>query len=250
MSGTITSLEPRAAVRLDQVTKIYGRGDNAVTALREVSAALEPGSFTAVMGPSGSGKSTFLHVAAGLDRPTSGEVFVGDVALGALDETRRTKLRRDRVGFVFQSYNLVPSLTVKQNVTLPGRLAGRRPNRAWVREVLDRVGLTDRANHRPAELSGGQAQRTAIARVVVMRPDVLFADEPTGALDSRSGADILELLRQSVDELHQTVVMVTHDPRAASYADAVLYLSDGRIVDESDEPSVTAIADRLTGLGG
>ena len=164
MSGTITSLEPRAAVRLDQVTKIYGRGDNAVTALREVSAALEPGSFTAVMGPSGSGKSTFLHVAAGLDRPTSGEVFVGDVALGALDETRRTKLRRDRVGFVFQSYNLVPSLTVKQNVTLPGRLAGRRPNRAWVREVLDRVGLTDRANHRPAELSGGQAQRTTIAR--------------------------------------------------------------------------------------
>jgi putative ABC transport system ATP-binding protein len=245
-----STIDPCAAVRLQHVSKIYGRGDNAVTALRDVSVELPHGSFTAVMGPSGSGKSTFLHVAAGLDRPTSGEVFVGDLALGGLDETSRTKLRRDRIGFVFQTYNLVPSLTVKQNVGLPSRLAGRRPDRARVREVLARVGLTGRANHRPAELSGGQQQRTAIARAAVMRPDVLFADEPTGALDSRSGTDILQLLRQSVDEWHQTVVMVTHDPHAAAYADSVLYLSDGRVVDESVDPSVSTIAHQLTTWGG
>ncbi|WP_344901329.1 ABC transporter ATP-binding protein [Actinomadura meridiana] len=200
------------------------------------------------MGPSGSGKSTFLHCAAGLDRPTSGVVHLGGVSLAGLNETKLTELRRSRVGFVFQSFNLVSSLTVQQNIDLPGRLSGTRAERGWRREVVDRLGLADRLGHRPAQLSGGQQQRVAIARALVTRPDVLFADEPTGALDVRTAQRILTLLRSVVDETGQTVVMVTHDPVAASYADSVLFLTDGRIVDEMTEPGADRIAEHMTRL--
>jgi putative ABC transport system ATP-binding protein len=238
------------AVRLDRVTKTYGKGASAVAALRDVTIALPQGSFTAVMGPSGSGKSTFMHCAAGLDRPTSGVVRLGDTDLTTLREPKLTELRRERVGFVFQAFNLLPSLTAVQNVTLPLRLAGARTDTAWLREVLDRVGLTQRAGHRPAELSGGQQQRVAIARALVTRPDVVFADEPTGALDTRTGREVLGLLRQVVDELRQTVVMVTHDPVAASYADRVLFLADGHFVGELTAPTAAQVAARMTSLEG
>ncbi|RMI38961.1 ABC transporter ATP-binding protein [Actinomadura harenae] len=234
---------------MSEVCKVYGRNGSAVAALREVSVTLPAGAFTAVMGPSGSGKSTFLHCAAGLDRPTSGEVRLGGTALSGMSETRLTELRRERVGFVFQSFNLVPSLTVEQNVTLPLKLARRKPDRDLLAEVLRRVGLSERATHRPGELSGGQQQRVALARALVTRPDVVFGDEPTGALDTMTAQDVLRLLRQTVDELGQTVVMVTHDPVAASYADTVLFLADGRIVDTLDVPSASAVADRMTRLG-
>ncbi|MFC5182707.1 ABC transporter ATP-binding protein [Actinomadura harenae] len=237
------------AVVMSEVCKVYGRNGSAVAALREVSVTLPAGAFTAVMGPSGSGKSTFLHCAAGLDRPTSGEVRLGGTALSGMSETRLTELRRERVGFVFQSFNLVPSLTVEQNVTLPLKLARRKPDRDLLAEVLRRVGLSERATHRPGELSGGQQQRVALARALVTRPDVVFGDEPTGALDTMTAQDVLRLLRQTVDELGQTVVMVTHDPVAASYADTVLFLADGRIVDTLDVPSASAVADRMTRLG-
>jgi putative ABC transport system ATP-binding protein len=236
------------AVRLRRVTKTYGKGASAVQALREVTLALPKGSFTAVMGPSGSGKSTLMHCAAGLDRPTSGTVHLGEVELTGLREPRLTVLRRQRVGFVFQAFNLLPSLTAAQNITLPLRLAGARPDPAWLRQVLDRVGLTSRAGHRPAQLSGGQQQRVAIARALVTRPEVVFADEPTGALDIRSGREVLGLLRQVVDGLGQTVVMVTHDPVAASYADRVLFLADGRFVGELSGPTAERIAERMTRL--
>jgi putative ABC transport system ATP-binding protein len=238
------------AVRLEGVSKVYGRGAGAVQALRGVSVALPYGSFTAVMGPSGSGKSTLLQTAAGLDRPTGGHAWIGPVDLSKLSQTRLTELRRDRVGFVFQAFNLVPSLTVEQNVTLPLRLAGRRADRRLVAEVLGRVGLTERRRHRPAELSGGQQQRVAIARALITRPEVLFADEPTGALDLRTSREVLGLFRQLVDTLGQTVVMVTHDPMAASYADSVLFLADGRIVDQLDRPTAEAVAERMTALTG
>jgi putative ABC transport system ATP-binding protein len=237
-----------AVVALRQVTKTYGKGASAVHALREVTVALPRGSFTAVMGPSGSGKSTFMHCAAGLDRPTGGAVQLGEVELTALREPDLTRLRRERVGFVFQAFNLLPSLTAAQNVTLPLRLAGLRPDPAWLRQVLDRVGLTGRAGHRPAQLSGGQQQRVAIARALVTRPEVVFADEPTGALDTRTGRTVLGLLRQVVDELGQTVVMVTHDPVAAAYADRVLFLADGRFVGELTDPTAARIAERMTHL--
>jgi putative ABC transport system ATP-binding protein len=236
------------AVRLRQVTMTYGKGASAVQALREVTLALPKGSFTAVMGPSGSGKSTLMHCAAGLDRPTSGTVHLGEVELTGLREPRLTVLRRQRVGFVFQAFNLLASLTAVQNITLPLRLAGARPDPAWLRQVLDRVGLTSRAGHRPAQLSGGQQQRVAIARALVTRPEVVFADEPTGALDTRSGREVLGLLRQVVDGLGQTVVMVTHDPVAASYADRVLFLADGRLVGELTGPTAERIAQRMTRL--
>jgi putative ABC transport system ATP-binding protein len=239
-----------AAVRLDSVSKVYGKGDGAVTALRQVSLALPRGSFTAVMGPSGSGKSTLMHLAAGLDRPTDGVVWLGDLAFSKIKEPKLTMARRERVGFVFQAFNLVPSLSAWDNILLPLRLAGRRADDAWVRSVVARVGLADRVKHRPAELSGGQQQRVAIARALAARPEVIFADEPTGALDSRTGGEILSLLRDAVDGLGQTVVMVTHDPRAASYADRVLFLADGRIVDELDAPTVERVAARITRLGG
>jgi putative ABC transport system ATP-binding protein len=221
-------------VQLWAVTKVYGSGDQAVTALKAVTIGFAPGTFTAIMGPSGSGKSTLLHCAAGLDRPTQGKVFVGGVDLGGLKENALTRLRRTHVGFVFQSFNLMPSLTAWDNVALPLRLAGRRPSRGQVREALTEVGLVDRARHRPTELSGGQQQRVAIARALVTRPAVVFADEPTGALDTGTSREVLGLLRQAVDRHGQTVVMVSHDPVAASYADRVVFLADGQIVDALD----------------
>jgi putative ABC transport system ATP-binding protein len=252
LSNELALMDPAAvtlAIRLDGVTKIYGKGAGAVTALDGVSVGFARGTFVAVMGASGSGKSTLLHVAAGLDRPTSGSVHLGETDLSRLSETKLTELRRRRIGFVFQAFNLVASLTAGQNVTLPFRLAGDRPDRAWVREVLERTGLADRVKHRPAELSGGQQQRVAIARALVTRPEVVFADEPTGALDSRISREILGLLRDSVDSLGQTVVMVTHDPIAASYADRVVFLDDGQFVDGLDAPTADTVAERLAHLG-
>ncbi len=236
------------SVRLESVTKVYGRGGNSVTALGDVSLALSSGSFTALMGPSGSGKSTFLQCAAGLDRPTSGSIYLGEVDLAGLSEDALSRLRRETVGFVFQSFNLVPSLTAVQNITLPLRLAKQRPDKQWLGEVIDRVGLGKRAKHKPGELSGGQQQRVAIARALVTRPRVIFADEPTGALDTRTGRDILGLLRESVDGLEQTVAMVTHDPNAASYADTVVFLADGQVVDTMTAPSSDRVAERMTHL--
>ncbi|WP_409184235.1 ABC transporter ATP-binding protein [Amycolatopsis sp. VS8301801F10] len=232
------------AVRLESVRKEYGR----VTALDGVSLSFPRGGFTAVMGPSGSGKSTFLHCAAGLDRPTSGSVLLDDQELGKLSETQLTKLRRDKVGFVFQAFNLLPALTVEQNVVLPLRLAGRRADRRRVAEMLGHVGLSDRRKHLPGQLSGGQQQRVAIARALVSRPAVLFADEPTGALDTRTAGEILGLLSESVRG-GLTVVMVTHDPVAASYADRVVFLADGRVAGELHRPTATAVAERMTHLG-
>jgi putative ABC transport system ATP-binding protein len=237
------------SVRLSSVSKLYGSGHNTVAALRDLSLGLARGSFTAVMGPSGSGKSTFLHCAAGLDRPTSGTVRLADVDLGDLDEDALSRLRRERIGFVFQSFNLVPSLTAEQNITLPLRLAKRGADADWLTEVTQRVGLGQRIKHKPGELSGGQQQRVAIARALIARPEVIFADEPTGALDTKTGKDILTLLREAVDDLGQTVVMVTHDPIAASYADTVVFLADGEIVDTIDAPSSELVAERMTHLG-
>jgi putative ABC transport system ATP-binding protein len=236
------------AIRLRRLTRTYGSGDGAVTALDDLSLSFAASTFTAVMGPSGSGKSTLLHCAAGLDRPTAGSVLLGETDLTTLTENRLTVLRRERIGFVFQSYNLLPALTAEQNVALPLRLAGRRPARAQVREVLDRIGLGDRAGHRPGELSGGQPQRVAIARALITRPEVLFADEPTGALDSATGRDVLRLLRALVDEQRQTIILVTHDPVAASYADRVVFLADGRLSGELRSPSAGAVAARMTRL--
>jgi putative ABC transport system ATP-binding protein len=241
----------RAAVRLDSVTKIYGRGDRAVTAMSNVSVAVPSGTFTAVMGPSGSGKSTFLHCAAGLDRPTSGSVYLGSAGadLSTLSETELTKLRRGRIGFVFQAFNLLAALNVRQNITLPLRLAGRRADRAVLAQALARVGLSGRAGHLPSQLSGGEQQRVAIARALITRPEVVFADEPTGALDTVTAREILKLLRHTVDATGQTVVMVTHDPVAAAYADSVLFLADGHIVEVAPRQSADQIAERMTRLG-
>jgi putative ABC transport system ATP-binding protein len=237
------------SVVLHEVRRVYGRGGNAVTALNGISIKFAPGTFTAVMGPSGSGKSTFLHCAAGLDRPTSGSVMIDGRPLAELNERRLTVLRRERIGFVFQSFNLLPALTVWQNVCLPQELDGRRPDKQAVREVLDRVGLGGRHKHRPGELSGGQQQRVAIARALVARPAVIFADEPTGALDTRTAADVLELLREPVRTQGQTVVMVTHDPVAASYADQVVFLADGTLAGSLSVPTAEQVADRMTHLG-
>ncbi|WP_433512325.1 ABC transporter ATP-binding protein [Nonomuraea sp. CA-143628] len=236
-------------LRLDAVSKVYGKGQGAVAALREVSVGIPRGSFTAVMGPSGSGKSTFLHCAAGLDVPSSGSVRLGGTELAGMDETALTELRRQRIGFVFQAFNLVSALTVIENITLPLRLAGVRVDRAWLDKVVSKVGLTGRTGHRPAQLSGGQQQRVAIARALVTRPEVVFGDEPTGALDTMTARDVLTLLREIVDGTGQTVVMVTHDPVAASYADAVLFLADGRIVDSVAAPTSERVAERMTRLG-
>ncbi|MET8944886.1 ABC transporter ATP-binding protein [Streptomyces sp. NPDC004542] len=236
------------AVRLENVHKVYGAASTTTTALDGVSVGFAPGSFTAVMGPSGSGKSTFLHCAAGLDRPTSGKVLLGGRDLAELDETQLTKLRREQVGFVFQAFNLMPALTVEQNVMLPLKLAGRKPDRHRIREVIERVGLGERIRHRPSQLSGGQQQRVAIARALAVRPTVLFADEPTGALDTTTAAEVLTLLRESVATDGQTIVMVTHDPVAASYADTVVFLADGRFVDQLHTPTPDAVAERMTRL--
>ncbi|MFD4637730.1 ABC transporter ATP-binding protein [Lentzea sp. NPDC058436] len=237
------------ALSLQAVRKVYGSGGGAVTALDEVTVAIRRGTFTAVMGPSGSGKSTFLHCASGMDRPTSGRVLLGDTDLGGLKETALTQVRRDRIGFVFQAYNLLPSLTVEQNITLPLRLAGRAADQAWLREIVGRVGLDGRLDRLPAELSGGQQQRVAIARALVARPEVVLADEPTGALDSRTAHQVLGLLRSIVDEMGQTVLMVTHDPVAASAAHSVLFLADGRLAGELAGPTPEKVAERMTHLG-
>ena len=235
-----------AAVSLRDVRKAYGHGGSAVTALDGISTEFARRTFTAVMGQSGSGKSTLLHCAAGLDRPTSGAVQLGDTDLGGLSETALTKLRRTRIGFVFQAFNLVSALSVRENILLPARLSGTRLDRRWLAEVVQRVGIADRMRHRPAQLSGGQQQRVAIARALAVRPDVIFCDEPTGALDSRTAADVMGLLRDAVDRTGQTVVMVTHDPVAASYADRVVVLADGMIADDVPAPGVDAIAELLT----
>ncbi|AUH40833.1 ABC transporter ATP-binding protein [Streptomyces sp. CMB-StM0423] len=243
---------PHEALRLVKVTKVYGTGgaeEAAVTALDGVTLSLPAGSFTAVMGPSGSGKSTLLQCAAGLDRPDSGVVMVDGAEMTGGSETELTKFRRERIGFVFQQYNLLPTLNVAQNVVLPLKLAGRRVDRARVREVLARVGLADRMRHRPDQLSGGQRQRVAIARALVAAPSVVFADEPTGALDTRSARDVLGLLQETVRVDRRTVVMVTHDPVAASYADSVLFLADGRLVGQMNAPTADAVAERMTRLG-
>lgn len=240
---------PRAAVRLTDVTRTYGSGRTRVTALDDVSLTLAPGSFTAIMGPSGSGKSTFLHCAAGLDQPTRGSVWLGDTEISALKPKARTVFRRNHIGFVFQAYNLMAALTVEQNVTLPLLLAGRTADRAHLDHVLDAVGLADKRHRRPAEMSGGQQQRVAIARALITQPHAVFADEPTGALDSRTGRQVLDLLRRTTTELGQTIVMVTHDPVAAAHADRVVFLADGRLVGRMDSPTPAAVADHMTHLG-
>ncbi|MBO2454468.1 ABC transporter ATP-binding protein [Actinomadura barringtoniae] len=241
-------MDNEAMVTVSRVGKTYGRRDNKVAALDDVSVRFPGGRFTAVMGPSGSGKSTLLQCAAGIDRVDSGEVELAGTFLNKLSESALTKLRRDRIGFVFQAFNLVPSLTARQNVALPLMLAGRRPKRRDVDAALDRLGLADRRRHRPGEMSGGQQQRVAIARALVTRPQVLFADEPTGALDSRSSRQVMDLLRELVDQQRQTIVMVTHDPVAASFADEVLFLADGRIAGSLEAPTPELVAARITKL--
>jgi putative ABC transport system ATP-binding protein len=234
-----------AAVRAVAVSKVYGEGGTRVVALDDVTADFGRAAFTAIMGPSGSGKSTLMHCLAGLDSVTTGQVYVGDTEVNSLDEKRLTVLRRDRIGFVFQSFNLVPTLTALENITLPLDLAGRSPDRTWLDTVIDTVGLRDRLSHRPSELSGGQQQRVACARAMAARPEVIFADEPTGNLDSRASAEILGFLRQTVDDVGQTIIMVTHDPVSAAYADRALFLADGRIVDDVEDPSAETVLTRM-----
>ncbi|WP_033351501.1 ABC transporter ATP-binding protein [Kitasatospora aureofaciens] len=236
------------AVELRSVEKKYGRGAGEVAALRDLSLSFDRGSFTAVMGPSGAGKSTFLHCAAGLDRPTSGSVWLAGTDLGTLDEAQLTMLRRERVGFIFQAYNLLGSLTVAENITLPLLLAGVAAEPGWLDQVARRVGLSDRLQHRPAQLSGGQQQRVAIARALITKPEVIFADEPTGALDSRTGRQVLSLLREIVDRDGNTVVMVTHDPVTASFAQRVVFLADGAFAEEMAAPTADRVAARMTRL--
>ncbi|MGI5484844.1 ABC transporter ATP-binding protein [Streptomyces lavendofoliae] len=235
----------KPAARASGLTKTYGKGAARVTALDAVTVEFTRGRFTAVMGPSGSGKSTLMHCMAGLDPVTSGSARIGGVELSALNDRQLTKLRREKVGFVFQGFNLLPTLSARENILLPLRLAGRRPEAAWLETVVTTVGLKDRLAHRPTQLSGGQQQRVAVARALVSRPEIVFADEPTGNLDSRSGAEVLGFLRDSVRELGQTVVMVTHDPVAAAYADQVVFLADGRLVDELHDPSADAVLERM-----
>ncbi len=232
------------------VSRRYGDGDTAVTALRGVSVQIERGRLTAVMGPSGSGKSTLMHILAGLDKPTEGTVRVQGTEITTLSDDALTRLRRDHIGFVFQFFNLLPMLDARENMLLPMAIAGRRPDPEWLQTVITETGLGDRLGHRPSELSGGQQQRVAIARALLHRPAVLFADEPTGNLDSRSSDEILQLLRRSVDTVGQTVVMVTHDPRAASIADRILFLADGQIVQDMPRSSEVEIVDAMKGLGG
>jgi putative ABC transport system ATP-binding protein len=244
----VDGVGPGVAIRTVQVGKSYGGGDTRVDALADVSVDFGKGRFTAIMGPSGSGKSTLLHCLAGLDRPTTGQVLLGDVDLTRLPEKMLTHLRRDRVGFVFQAFNLVPTLSALENITLPLDLANRKPDQAWLETVIATIGLGDRLTHKPSELSGGQQQRVACARALVSRPDVVFADEPTGNLDSRSSADVLGFLHRSVRDFGQTVVMVTHDPTAASYADRVLFLADGRLRSELLDPTAESVLDAMKQL--
>ncbi|MFB7722723.1 MULTISPECIES: ABC transporter ATP-binding protein [unclassified Nocardia] len=236
------------AARATDLMKIYGSGDTQVRALDGVSADFAKGEFTAIMGPSGSGKSTLMHCLAGLDAATGGSVHIGDTNLTELSDKGMTQLRRDRIGFVFQAFNLVPTLTALENITLPLDIAGRKPDEEWLSTVLKRLGLNDRLTHRPSELSGGQQQRVACARALAGKPDIIFGDEPTGNLDSHSSGEVLSILRAAVDEFGQTVVIVTHDPRAASYADRVVFLADGRIVDELRSPTADSVLDKMKSL--
>jgi putative ABC transport system ATP-binding protein len=244
-----TTLVAAAAAQAVAATKQYGTGDAAVRALDEVTLDIPRARLTAIMGPSGSGKSTLLHCMAGLDDLTSGQVLIAGRDLGQLSDRELTVLRRERVGFVFQAFNLVPTINALENITLPFALGGRRPDEEWLATIIDTVGLRDRLKHRPSELSGGQQQRVAVARALVTRPDIVFADEPTGNLDSRAGAEILRFFRRAVEDLGQTVAMVTHDAVAASYADAVVFLADGRVVDRMDQPTTQSVLERLKDLG-
>jgi putative ABC transport system ATP-binding protein len=246
---TGTAVAAPAAAQAVHLGKTYGSGQAAVRALDDVSVAFERGRFTAVMGPSGSGKSTLMQCMAGLDRPTAGTAYVGGEDIGQLDDGGLTRLRRDRIGFVFQYFNLVPTLTAGENITLPVDLAGTKPDREWVGYLAKQLGIADRLAHRPGELSGGQQQRVACARALVTRPDLIFADEPTGNLDSNAAADLLAFLKRSVGELGQSVVMVTHDPRSAAYADRVVFLADGNVVSELSEPTADSILGRMRALG-
>ncbi|MEV6649368.1 ABC transporter ATP-binding protein [Streptomyces sp. NPDC051219] len=245
---TTTPIADRAtavAARATELSKVYGQGETQVVALDRVTVEFPQSEFTAIMGPSGSGKSTLMHCVAGLDSFSSGSVRIGDTELGALKDKQLTQLRRDKIGFIFQAFNLLPTLTAAENITLPMDIAGRKPDKQWLENVIRMVGLSDRLSHRPTQLSGGQQQRVAVARALASRPEIIFGDEPTGNLDSRSGAEVLGFLRNSVRELGQTVVMVTHDPVAASYADRVIFLADGRIVDEMLRPTADGVLDRM-----
>jgi putative ABC transport system ATP-binding protein len=244
MSRTIT----KVAARTEGLRKVYGEGDAIVEALRGITLEFAAGGFTAIMGPSGSGKSTLLHCLAGLDTPTDGHVYIGDIDITTLSERELTRLRRDKIGFVFQAYNLIPTLTARENITLPLDIAGRDVDQTWFDEVIDTTSLRDRLSHKPTELSGGQQQRVAGARALVSRPEIVFADEPTGNLDSRSSEELLKFLRMAVTDHGQTIVMVTHDAKAASFADRVVFLSDGQVVDEMGEPTAERILDRLKSL--
>ena len=248
MGTSVTSGNDRGAVRAAGLWKVYGSGEAQVIALRGVSLTLDRGRFTAIMGPSGSGKSTLMHCLAGLDTVTRGDVWIGETGLTGLSDTGLTTLRRDKVGFVFQQFNLLPTLAAEENILLPLAIAGRKPDQQWFDTVIDAIGLRDRLGHRPAQLSGGQQQRVACARAMVARPEVIFADEPTGNLDSRSGAEVLSFLRDSVAKFGQTIVMVTHDPNAASYADRVVFLADGNIVDELTKPTAETVLDTMKRL--
>ncbi|MFC8505860.1 ABC transporter ATP-binding protein [Streptomyces sp. NPDC057411] len=245
---TTTPTVPRStavAARATDLSKVYGQGETQVVALDRVSVDFRQGEFTAIMGPSGSGKSTLMHCVAGLDSFSSGSVRIGETELGTLKDKQLTQLRRDKIGFIFQAFNLLPTLTALENITLPMDIAGRKPDKQWVQTVIDMIGLSGRLGHRPSQLSGGQQQRVAVARALASKPEIIFGDEPTGNLDSRSGAEVLGFLRNSVRELGQTVVMVTHDPVAASYADRVIFLADGRIVDEMLHPTADGVLDRM-----
>jgi putative ABC transport system ATP-binding protein len=241
--------EATPAAHSIDLRKTYGSGDATVHALAGVNVTFARGRYTAVMGPSGSGKSTLMHCMAGLDRPTSGQVFVGEMELGHLDDTGLTQMRRDRIGFVFQSFNLVPTLTAAENITLPADLAGKKVDQQWLDYLVQQLGLKDRLHHRPTEMSGGQQQRCACARALINRPDLIFADEPTGNLDSNSSNEMLAFLRRSVDEFGQSIVMVTHDPHGAAFADRVVFLADGLIVDELADPTADSVLERVRNLG-
>jgi putative ABC transport system ATP-binding protein len=251
VTAVTTTIPPTTtiAARAVNASKIYGKGDTAVHALDEVDVAFDRARYTAIMGPSGSGKSTLLHCLAGLDTLTSGQVFLGDIDISSLSEKELTKVRRDRIGFIFQTYNLIPTLTALENITLPAALAKRGEDQEWLDRIIDTVRLRERLSHRPSELSGGQQQRVAVARALASKPEVVFADEPTGNLDSRASTEILQFMRRAVDDFEQTIVMVTHDPAAASFADRVVFLADGRIVDELCEPDPDAILGKMRRLG-
>ena len=249
MTPPTARLEQKTAARTEDAVKIYGKGQTEVRALDGVSVEFAAGRYSAVMGPSGSGKSTLLHCVAGLDDLASGRAFIGDVDLSTLGDQRLTILRRDRVGFVFQAYNLVPTISAAKNITLPLLLAGRKGDPAWIGQIIDTVGLADRVQHRPSELSGGQQQRVAVARALASRPEIIFADEPTGNLDSKAGMEVLGFMRRAVDEMGQTIVMVTHDPMAAAYADRIVFLADGRVVDEMREPTAERVLERMRRFG-